>query len=243
MGLSIRAYAKHRGVSHTAVCKALRAGRIAALPDGTIDPTVADAAWNAAAEAARLNGTRTADARRVVLPCGQLEGAAGTVEAVLEEHGIVPDGRAPQLADAQLANALLRAERQELAILERRAHLEAYYGLRVTDPVNDPVRSVPGWRVWASETAATLAKGLGVSVRRVRPRLTALVDARLVDLGLLAAEEDNDEGDGVNDVERGGRDAEEYNDGAWREDEKNDDASLDLADAEDDVDGADDDHR
>jgi hypothetical protein len=33
------------------------------------------------------------------------------------------------------------------------------------------------------------------------------------------------------------------NDGAWREDEKNDDASLDLADAEDDVDGADDDHR
>jgi hypothetical protein len=219
MGLSIRAYARHRGVSHTAVRKALRAGRIAALPDGTIDPAVADVAWNAAAEAARLNGRRTADARRVMLPCGQLEGAAGTVHAVLEEHGIAPDGRALQLADAQLANALLRAERQELAILERRAHLEAYYGLRVTDPMNDPVRSVPGWRAWASTTAATLAMGLGVNVRRVRPHLTASLEARLMDLGLLAAEQDNDEGDGVNDVEMGEADDGEADRAAQREDE------------------------
>src|SRR4029450_2483472 len=67
MALSARAYARHRGVSHTAVQKALRAGRIVALPDGTIDPTVGDAAWNAAAEAARGNGTAPADPRRVVL--------------------------------------------------------------------------------------------------------------------------------------------------------------------------------
>ena len=48
MALSARAYARHRGVSHTAVQKALRAGRITALPDGTINPEVADQAWNAA---------------------------------------------------------------------------------------------------------------------------------------------------------------------------------------------------
>jgi hypothetical protein len=45
MGLSIRAYARHRGVSHVAVKKAIDTGRITALPDGTIDPDAADAQW------------------------------------------------------------------------------------------------------------------------------------------------------------------------------------------------------
>ena len=45
MGLSIRAYARHRGVSHVAVKKAIDTGRITALPDGTIDPDTADAQW------------------------------------------------------------------------------------------------------------------------------------------------------------------------------------------------------
>jgi hypothetical protein len=45
MGLSIRAYAQHRGVSHTAVAKAIKAGRISKEPDGSIDPIKADAQW------------------------------------------------------------------------------------------------------------------------------------------------------------------------------------------------------
>jgi hypothetical protein len=45
MGVSIRAYARHRGVSHTAVEKAVAAGRISTLPDGGIDPAVADVEW------------------------------------------------------------------------------------------------------------------------------------------------------------------------------------------------------
>lgn len=44
-GLSIRAYARHRGVSHSAVRKALATGRIVAGKDGTIDPTAADQQW------------------------------------------------------------------------------------------------------------------------------------------------------------------------------------------------------
>ena len=38
MGLSIRAYAAHRGVSHTSVRKAIASGRLSPEPDGTIDP-------------------------------------------------------------------------------------------------------------------------------------------------------------------------------------------------------------
>jgi len=45
MGLSIRAYAQHRGVSHTAVAKAIKAGRISKEPDDTIDPAKADVQW------------------------------------------------------------------------------------------------------------------------------------------------------------------------------------------------------
>ena len=45
--LSLRAYAKHRGVSLSAVQKAIRSGRIATNPAGMIDSDRADAEWNA----------------------------------------------------------------------------------------------------------------------------------------------------------------------------------------------------
>lgn len=44
-GLTIRAYARHRGVSHTAVRKALASGRIRPEADGSIDPSRADEQW------------------------------------------------------------------------------------------------------------------------------------------------------------------------------------------------------
>lgn len=45
MGISCRAYAKLRGVSDTAVRKAIDDGRITKLPDGTIDPETANQQW------------------------------------------------------------------------------------------------------------------------------------------------------------------------------------------------------
>ncbi len=42
MGISRRKYAEHRGVSHTAVNRALKTGRITLEPDRTIDPVKAD---------------------------------------------------------------------------------------------------------------------------------------------------------------------------------------------------------
>lgn len=44
-GLSGRAYAKRRGVTHEAVRKAIRTGRISVRPDGTINPRTADRQW------------------------------------------------------------------------------------------------------------------------------------------------------------------------------------------------------
>ena len=45
MGLSQRAYGRHRGVSEAAVRKAVKAGRVTAMADGTIDPAMADQQW------------------------------------------------------------------------------------------------------------------------------------------------------------------------------------------------------
>ena len=46
MGISMRAYAQQRGVSHEAVRKAIASGRIHPEPDGSIDPIKADAQWD-----------------------------------------------------------------------------------------------------------------------------------------------------------------------------------------------------
>jgi hypothetical protein len=45
MGLSQRAYARHRGLSEAAIRKAVKAGRISPMPDGTIDQASADRQW------------------------------------------------------------------------------------------------------------------------------------------------------------------------------------------------------
>jgi hypothetical protein len=47
MGVSIRAYARHRGIADNAVRKAIKAGRITPEADGSIDIATADAAWDA----------------------------------------------------------------------------------------------------------------------------------------------------------------------------------------------------
>ena len=43
--MSLRQYARHRGVALSAVQKAVKAGRIAKQPDGKIDSDAADAGW------------------------------------------------------------------------------------------------------------------------------------------------------------------------------------------------------
>lgn len=46
MSMSLRAYARHRGVALSAVQKAIATGRIHPEPDGSIDPIKADAQWD-----------------------------------------------------------------------------------------------------------------------------------------------------------------------------------------------------
>ena len=91
MGLSIRAYAKVRGVSHVAVLKAIKAGRIPIEPDGAIDPGKADAAWERSTDPGRTKSrTKAKPSPEALKPVA--DAAVGSVRETLKEQGLPPGG-------------------------------------------------------------------------------------------------------------------------------------------------------
>jgi hypothetical protein len=89
MGLSIRAYARHRGVSHVAVLRAIKQGRVALESDGTIEPQKADASWERATDPAQRSGYVQRLSRQ---PARNLFGAmpASRMKAALTAANFVP---------------------------------------------------------------------------------------------------------------------------------------------------------
>ena len=111
MGLSIRAYARRRRVSHVAVLKAVKQGRIVLEADGTVDAMKADASWARSSDPARRKPT--ADKLRPVP-----EAAVGSVRETLKEQGLPFSGgltfvqarTAHEIAKAHLALETARAQ-------------------------------------------------------------------------------------------------------------------------------------
>ena len=115
MGLSIRAYAQHRGVSHTAVAKAIKAGRISKEPDGTIDPAKADAQWaRNTLPSQNLNTSVTKPASKVATPPVSTPVATGSSR---ELQPPVETGRI-SAPDYQTSRAIREAYAARLAKLE-----------------------------------------------------------------------------------------------------------------------------
>ena len=61
MELSIRGYAKHRGVSETAVRKAIKQGRISKDSSGKINPQIADNQWDKNSDPAQIKRPDTSE--------------------------------------------------------------------------------------------------------------------------------------------------------------------------------------
>ena len=116
MGLSLRAYSRHRRMTLAAVQKALKTRRITALPDGTIDPRPPTGTGTPPPRLRRAAEQVPADPTRVGLPAGSLATAETTVRAVLVEHG-APAAKALTLADVRLASEILRARQRANAII------------------------------------------------------------------------------------------------------------------------------
>ena len=113
MGLSIRAYAQHRGVSHTAVAKAIKAGRISVEPDGKIDPAKADAQWaRNTLPSQNLNPGVSKPAPKVATrPVSTV--SSGEAQAPLETRAAAPDYQTSRAIREAYAARLAKLEFEE----------------------------------------------------------------------------------------------------------------------------------
>jgi hypothetical protein len=114
MGLSIRAYAQHCGVSHTAVAKAIKAGRISKEPDGTIDPAKADAQWSRnTLPSQNLNPGASKSAPKVATPLVSTPVSTREVQPPLETRAAAPDYQTSRAIREAYAARLAKLEFEE----------------------------------------------------------------------------------------------------------------------------------
>jgi hypothetical protein len=133
------AYSRHRGVSRSAVAKAVADGRIV-LIDGRIDPTIADAQW-------KTNTRARSDVRshgKSEQPDATTGGSYGTARARRE------------LAEASLAEIQLAEKRGEL-INRAGVEMAIETGFR---QIRDSVMAAPDRMTFDTATRAIVRDGL-----------------------------------------------------------------------------------
>ncbi len=186
MGLSIRAYARHRGVSHVAVKKAIDTGRITPLPDGTIDPVVADAQW-----AANTTPTRrpvTGEAREVPqAPAAVREIPQASSKVVRETADPPPPALSTggtSLLQARTVNEVVKAQTNKVRLARLKGELvdrsqAVAHVFKLARAERD------AWLNWPARISAQMAAGLNVDPHVLHVALDAAVRQQLQDLGDL----------------------------------------------------------
>jgi hypothetical protein len=183
MGLSIRAYARHRGVSHVAVKKAIDTGRITPLPDGTIEPDAADAQWAqntlqprktaaaAPAQAAKARAKPVASARPAPRETPDTAGAP------LSTGGT-------SLLQARTVNEVLKAKLKQVELAEKKEELvdrakAVAHVFKLARTERD------AWLNWPARISAQMAATLGVDPHAMHMTLESAVRDHLSELGEL----------------------------------------------------------
>ena len=171
MGISIRAYARHRGVSDAAVRKAIAAGRITPEADGTLDPDRVDGQWARNTEAPR-NGTRTKPVR----------------VAVPQESGQPQEGPTPlpaggtSLLQARTVNEVVKAQTNKVRLARLKGELvDRSQAIAHVFKLARAERDA--WLNWPARVSAQMAASLGVDPHAVHVALESAVREHLQELG------------------------------------------------------------
>jgi hypothetical protein len=186
MGLSIRAYARHRGVSHVAVKKAIDTGRITPLPDGTIDPVVADAQW-----AANTTPTRRPVAEPATeKPAPQVSATGREMpQAPAKAVRDTPESPTPALSSggtsllqARTVNEVVKAQTNKVRLAQLKGELvdraqAVAHVFKLARAERD------AWLNWPARISSQMAAGLGVEPHALHVALDAAVREQLQDLG------------------------------------------------------------
>jgi hypothetical protein len=173
MGMSIRAYARQRDVSHVAVLRAIKQGRVILEPDGTVDAAKADASWERSSDPGRRK-----PAAQKFRPVA--EAAVGSVRETLKEQGLPAGGNvtfvqartAHEIAKAHLAR--LRLQRMKGELIERARATAMVF--RLAREERDT------WVNWPVRVAALMAAELGVEAHPMQKSLETHVRAHLAEL-------------------------------------------------------------
>jgi hypothetical protein len=171
MGISIRAYARHRGVSDAAVRKAIAAGRITPEADGTIDAERVDREWARNSDAPR-NGTAT---RAVKVAVQESSGPTGDGQAALPVGGT-------SLLQARTVNEVVKAQTNKVRLARLKGELvdrpqAIAHVFKLARSERD------AWLNWPARISAQMAAKLGVDPHTMHIALEAAVREHLQELG------------------------------------------------------------
>ncbi len=181
MGVSLREYARRRGVSHVAVMKAIKVGRITPEPDGSLDPAKVDAQWD----------DQTDPARAPARPEQTEETApAETRSEEAYEAGASVDPRAAAEPTTQGAASFTQARTAHEIAKAQRARIQVQ---RLREEVVDRARATTevfrlarrerdAWVNWPARVAALMAAELGVEPHAMQKVLEAHVRDHLNEL-------------------------------------------------------------
>ena len=186
MGLSIRAYARHRGVSHVAVKKAIDTGRITPLPDGTIDPVVADAQWAANTTPTRRSVADVASdkpAPQVSAPAREIPRAsAKVVRDAPEPPTTALSSGGTSLLQARTVNEVVKAQTNKVRLqrlkgelVDRSEAIAHVFKLARTER--------DAWLNWPSRVSALLASELEIDPHLLHVALENAIREHLQELG------------------------------------------------------------
>ena len=186
MGLSIRAYARHRGVTDTAVHKAIRSGRIEALPDGTIDSDQADAQWARNTSSPKTGTQRPTVKGRVPEVNGDGD-RSGAGAASNTSSGGGPGGAGgTSLLQARTVNEVVKAQTNKVRLARLKGELidrpqAIAHVFKLARSERD------AWLNWPARVSAQMAAKLEIDAHTMHVALENAVREHLQELGNLTA--------------------------------------------------------
>ena len=174
MGLSIRAYARHRGVSHVAVKKAIDTGRITPEADGTIEPNRADLEW-----AQNTVAARKPVAAKTASPAAEpIRPASAPVEPVAPPLS----AGGTSLLQARTVNEVVKAQTNKVRLAQLKGDLvdrsqAIAHVFRLARTERD------AWLNWPARVSAEMAAKLEVDAHELHVALESAVRDHLIELG------------------------------------------------------------
>lgn len=158
MGLSQRAYARHKGVAESSVRKAVKAGRITPLTDGTLDPATADLEW-----ARNTDSTKTMGGS-----------ATGPVRT--------PDSSGTTLLQARTVHEVTKAQMGKVKLSKMKGELiDRSQAIALVFQLARAERD--SWSNWPGRVSAQMAANLNVDAHSLHIELENAVRDHLTELG------------------------------------------------------------